>query len=130
MTYILHVEAGTEKLQNLLGRLSANPSRLSTHWTETLGLTEAIEAGIDEIDYGWFIDDLQNAKIEKIDKSHFVIKFNDRMNLSTPTVLETLSRTNNRLGHPHLKFACYLQQNGAITPLDSKQAPIHYEPTH
>ena len=120
MSYRLHLVAGTEKAHNLLQHLSADPRRLQKIWPETLGLVDAREAGIEDEDYGWFLDDLQHAKIQRLGEDQYVIHA-ERLTDTTPEVLERLTQLNNRLGHPFLKSACYLMPNGQIHPVDARR---------
>ncbi len=120
MSYTLHIEAGTEKAHNLLQHLSADPNRLQKIWPETLGLTDAVKAGIDSEDYGWFLQDLESAVITRLGEDQYRI-FAERLTDTTPEVLEKLTMLNNRLGHPFFKTACFLKANGQIHPVDSRR---------
>ncbi len=123
--YILHLNAGTQKTQNLLQYLSAKLGRLTTEWPETIGLTEVLSANINADDWGWFLDDIQNANITRLGESQYRIAL-PQMAETTPQVIATLLSTNNRLGHSHLKFACYSTQAGRIIPVDAKQDPVPF----
>lgn len=120
MSFTLHIVAGTDKARNLLNHLSADPNRLQKIWPETLGLAEAMSAGIDAQDYGWFMNDLENAQIQRLGEDQFTV-FADRLTETTPEVLEQLTQLNNRLGHPFIKSACFMKANGQIHPVDSRR---------
>lgn len=120
MTYTLQIVAGTEKAQNLLNHLSADPNRLQKIWPETLGLSDAMQAGIDAQDYGWFLHDLENATITRLGEHQYRVDA-QRLTETTPAVIEQLTQLNNRLGHPFFQAAAFLKASGQIHPVDSRR---------
>ena len=91
MSYTLHIEAGTEKAHNLLQHLSADPNRLQKIWPETLGLTDAVKAGIDSEDYGWFLQDLESAVITRLGEDQYLLSGTGRSH--KPTLARKKGRT-------------------------------------
>lgn len=123
--YILHINTGTEKATNLLQYLSADPKRLVKQWPETVGLTEIIDADIDPTDWGWVLDDLQNAKITRLGDNQFRLAM-PQMSENTPAAIEQLARTNNRLGHAHLNLAVYETAQERYYPVSGKYQPVPF----
>ncbi|MCB1592866.1 MAG: hypothetical protein KDI90_10490 [Alphaproteobacteria bacterium] len=138
MSIVVVINPGTERCRDFFNFLSADKHRLSRRWPDNVGLTEMTKAGIDATDYGWYINDLQHARIERIegpngeahDDNHgmFRIAF-DQMSEGTPAVLEALTHmSNTRSGNRHLRSAHYLEQNGRLTPVSGKSEPVEFEP--
>jgi len=133
MTHVIIVDPGTEKCKDFFNFLSASPNLTTRYWSDNVGLKDAMEIGISDEDYGWYIDDLENARsIERIDgpdgekNSQVRIEF-DRISESTPAVMEALMRTTNRIGHPHIKSAYYMNQDGDFLVVSKGKEPVPYE---
>ena len=108
MSYMLHIIASTEKTKNLMDFLSADETRLKRIWPETtVSLTDSRAAGIDDISFGWFLNDMQNAQITRMQDGHYRV-LADRITSTTPEVLEKLEMATNRLGHPYFGGAYFL----------------------
>lgn len=108
MSYMLHIIASTEKTKNLMDFLSADETRLKRIWPETtVSLTDARAAGIDDVSFGWFLNDIQNAEITRMQDGHYRV-LADEITSTTPEVLEKLEMATNRLGHPYFGGAYFL----------------------
>lgn len=132
MTYVVEINPGTDRCRDFFNFLSAKESQLSRAWPENVGLKEAMDAGINDEDYNWYIDDLQNAKsIERFDgpngekNARFRIEF-ENMSKGTPAVIEALMGMTNRQAHAHINSAVYLKKDGGAFPLSKKQEPVPF----
>ena len=131
MTYVVCIKPGTKRCSNFFNFLSAEENRLSREWPDNFGLSEALKAGIDPEDYGWYIDDIQNATItrepsDKAGKFQYNIEM-EKISPETPAVIEAISCTTNIQGHAHINTAYYITENGDRIPVSESHAPTPYE---
>lgn len=127
MSYMLHIVANTQKSISLMDFLSADPHRLKRAWPEqSISLQDLEKAGVDLDDYGWFINDLQNADITRVEgakwhrqdgAAHYRIRA-EEITDTTPEVLSKLQAATNRIGHPYFGSAYFLT-GGRIHSVDA-----------
>ncbi len=133
MSYVISIEPGTARCRDFFTFAAGNKPLQSREWPENFGLNEAMKAGIDPDDYGWYIDDIQNAKsIEEVPNINGDLKtrFNitlDKVSPETIKVITTISETTNRQGHSHINSALYLTEDGKQIVITPEKPPVAYE---
>ena len=132
MSYMLHIVANTTKSIGLMDFLSADPHRLKRAWPQDhITMQDVLDAGIDQEDYNWFLNDMEHAKITRVEgakwhrqdgAAHYRVVADDIQD-TTPEVLSKLQAATNRLGHPYFGSAFFLT-GGRIHSVDAG-IPLH-----
>lgn len=133
MSYVISIDPGTQRCRDFFEFAAGNKNLQSREWSENFGLKEAIIAGIDPNDYGWYIDDIQNAlSIEEVQNTNGSIKtqFNITLNEISPetiNVIQAISETRNTQGHSHINSAFYITEANEQIMLVKGRAPVPFE---
>lgn len=124
--YVLHLNAKTQKMAGLLNYFAADPNRLTRAWPATSPtMQDVLDAGIDEVDWNWFTEDLQNANITRLGDNQFRLSMR-QISEKTPSVIETLLNTTNREGTPHLDLAVYETESAALYHVSGDYPPVSW----